>query len=62
MGGAPRYRLTEYKGYYYRFNGYKNCYEIGKYYNGRWTMLWSADSEAEARNDIDEEIQRREDI
>ncbi|MBO7451999.1 MAG: hypothetical protein J6U54_16770 [Clostridiales bacterium] len=56
MNWRPRYRLTEYKGYYYRYNAYKNCYEIGKYQNGKWEIWWTADTESEAKNDIDEEI------
>lgn len=52
----PRYRLTEYRGYYYRYNSHGNYYEIGKYVNGKWEHLWSADNEIEARNDIDLEV------
>lgn len=55
------YRTTEYKGFYYRFNHYKNCYEVGKYVAGKWEIMWTGDTEREVRNDIDEEIDRRKD-
>lgn len=58
MQYRPRFRLKKYRGYYYRFNNQRNRYEIGKYIEGKWTMLWATETEDQAKDDIDKDIRR----
>lgn len=50
-------RFTSYRGYYYRFNSYKNCYEIGKYVNGKWELEMTCDADENPEKEIDEDIE-----
>lgn len=54
-------RFISYRGWYYRFNNYKNCYEIGKYVNGKWELMMCCDPDENPKTEIDMEMEGVED-
>ena len=54
-------RFISYRGWYYRFNNYKNCYEIGKYVNGKWELIMCCDPDENPKTEIDREMEGVED-
>lgn len=51
-------RFTSYRGWYYRFNDRKNCYEIGKYVGGKWELIMCCEPYEEPNKKIDIEMER----
>lgn len=55
-------RNIPYRGYYFRFNSFKDCYEIGKYVRGKWELQMTCDRNEDPKKEIDDEIKRLEEL
>ncbi len=53
-------RMIPYKGYYLKYDSYRNAVFVYKYIAGKAVFQFSADNDAEAKKEIDEELAGKE--